>query len=117
MDSRTEVIPFDFSVAGRILSAGIQNIYTVNLQMGIRITNIDGKHTAIANTRLSYTGPSSPDSRLVFRQFCSESFLTQIWSAVADLSRNPAPGKRTTELASGDALARASTVMALDKGR
>ena len=89
----------------------------MNLQRGIHIANIDGKHTAIANTLLSYTGSSFADSRLVFRQFYNEYFLTQIRSAGADLSRNPAPGKRATELASGGALARASTVMALDRGR
>jgi hypothetical protein len=110
-------VPYNFTVADQNLPAGIYNVYTVGNQRLIRITKVDGKHTAMVNTLLNYSDSASPNSHLVFTQFGSEYFLTQIWSGGDDLSRNPQPGKKAKELASAGALSQMTTIVALSKGR
>jgi hypothetical protein len=110
-------IPYDFTVADQNLPAGIYNFYTVGNQRLVRITNVDGKHTAMVNTRLNYSGSASPNSHLAFTQFGSEYFLTQIWCGGDDLSRNPPPGKKAKELASAGALSQTTTTVALSNSR
>lgn len=106
-------IPFTFSVADQPMPSGIYNIYTITPQWGIRITNTDGKHTAMVNTALNYAKSSSPDTHLVFEQYGSDHFLTQIWFAGDNLSRNLAPGKKATELARDGEVPQTATVIAL----
>jgi hypothetical protein len=110
-------VPYNFTVTNQPMPAGIYNIYTVTSQRVIRITNVDGKHTANVNTLLNYSGSASPNSRLAFTQFGSEYFLTQIWFGGDDLSRNPSPGKKAKELASAGALSQTATTVALSKSR
>jgi hypothetical protein len=110
-------VPYNFTVANQPMPAGIYNIYTVTSQRVIRITNVDGKHTAMVSTLLNYSGSASPNSHLVFTQFGSEYFLTQIWSGGDDLSRNPPPGKKAKELASAGALSQTTTTVAFSKSR
>ena len=110
-------IPFSFTVADQTLPAGIYNIYTVTQSRGVRITNVDGKHTTIVGTVFNYAKSASPAARLVFNQYGSEYFLAQIWSAGEDLSRNPPPGKKAAELAKAGAVIQTSTVMALGNSR
>lgn len=110
-------IPYDFSVADQSFPPGVYNVYTVTAARIIRITNVDGKHTAIVNTQLNYNGAGSPNSRLVFNQYGSQYFLTQIWSAGEDLSRNLTPNPKAKKLADSGALPRTTTVVALGKAR
>jgi hypothetical protein len=106
-------IPFSFAVADQSMPPGVYNIYTVTPQRLIRITNTDGKHTAMVNTALNYAKSSSPDTHLVFEQHGSDHFLTQIWFAGDNLSRNLAPSKKAMELARGGGVPQTATVIAL----
>jgi hypothetical protein len=110
-------IPYGFTVADQNLPAGIYNFYTVGNQRLVRITNVDGKHAAMVNTLLNYSGSASPNSHLVFTQFGSEYFLTRIRSGGDDLSRNPSPGKKEKELASAGALSQTTTTVAFSNSR
>ena len=110
-------VPYNFTVANQPMPAGIYNVYRVSSQGMIRITNVDGKHTAIVNTLLDYSGSASPNSRLVFSQFGSEYFLTQIWSGGDDVSRNAPPGKKAQELASAGTLSQTTTIVAFTNSR
>jgi hypothetical protein len=110
-------VPYDFSVADQPMPAGIYNIYTVTAARMIRITSVDGKHAAIVNTLLNYNGSAPANSRLVFKQFGSEYFLSEIWSGGEDLSRNPPLGKKATELARNGAAAQTTTLVALGRSR
>src|SRR5271167_4856367 len=73
-------VPYSFTVANQPMPAGIYNIYTITTQGLVRITNVDGKHTAIVNTLMSYANSAAPAAHLVFDQYGDEYFLAQIWS-------------------------------------
>ena len=106
-------VPYDFSVADQAFPAGVYNIYTVTAARIVRITSVDGKHTAIVSTLLNYNGASAPNARLVFKQFGSEYFLAEIWSGGEDLSSNPPLGKKAMEIASSGGKPETLTVIAL----
>lgn len=106
-------IPYDFSVSDHPMPAGIYNIYMVTAARMVRITNVDGKHTAIVSTLLNYKGSAAPNARLVFKQYGSEHFLAEIWSGGEDMSRNPSLGKKATELTRGGAPSQTTTLIAL----
>jgi len=110
-------IPNNFTVANQPMPAGIYNIYTVTTQGLVRITNVDGKHTAIVNTLMSYANSAAPTAHLVFDQYGSEYFLTQIWSGGEDVSRNPTPSKKALELARAGAELHAANIPASTSGR
>jgi hypothetical protein len=110
-------IPYNFTVADHSMPAGMYNIYTVTSQGLVRITNVDGKHTAIVNTRTKYANSAAPAAHLVFDQYGSEYFLAQIWTGGEDFSRNPTPGKRAAELASAGVVLQAASLPASKSGR
>ena len=90
-------IPYNFTVADQAMPAGIYNIYTVTTQGMVRITNVDGKHSAIVTTLANYVSTAASASHLVFDQYGDEYFLAQIWSGGEDVSRNPKPSKRAVQ--------------------
>jgi len=110
-------IPYNFTVADEPMPAGVYNIYTVTSQGLVRITNVDGKHTAIVNTLMHYANSAAPAAHLVFDQYGSEYFLTQIWSGGEDVSRNPKPSKRAAELAKAGVVLQAASLTASKSGR
>ncbi len=110
-------IPYNFTVADHSMPAGIYNIYTVTSQGMVRITNVDGKHTAIVNTLANYASSASPAAHLVFDQYGDEYFLAQIWSGGEDVSRNPTPSKREAQLASAGVVLQAASLPASKSGR
>jgi hypothetical protein len=73
-------IPYSFTVANQPMPAGIYNFYTVGSQRVVRITNVDGKHTATVSTLLNYSNSAASAAHLVFDEYGSEYFLSQIWS-------------------------------------
>ena len=110
-------IPYTFTVADQIMPAGIYNIYTVTTQGMVRITNVDGKHSAIVNTLANYVSTAASASHLVFDQYGDEYFLAQIWSGGEDVSRNPKPSKRAAQLAQSGAAMQATLLRAATSGR
>ena len=110
-------IPYNFTVADQPMPAGIYNIYTVTTQGMVRITNVDGKHSAIVNTLANYVSTAASASHLVFDQYGDEYFLAQIWSGGEDVSRNPKPSKRAVQLAQSGAAMQATLLRAATSGR
>jgi hypothetical protein len=91
-------IPFAFAAEDHSLPAGQYFVYTVTWERSIRITSVDGKHTAIVNTLPNRAGAPSENSRLVFHKYDKEYFLTQVWSANDNVVRTPMTGKREKEM-------------------
>jgi hypothetical protein len=110
-------IPYSFTVANQPMPAGIYNFYTVGSQRVVRITNVDGKHTATVSTLLNYSNSAASAAHLVFDEYGSEYFLSQIWSGGDDLSRNPTPSKRARELAGAGAELHTATIPVSTSGR
>ncbi len=83
----------------------------------VRITNVDGKHSAIVNTLANYESTAASASHLVFDQYGDEYFLAQIWSGGEDVSRNLKPSKRAVQLAQSGAAMQATLLRAATSGR
>jgi hypothetical protein len=110
-------IPFSFNVVDRPMPGGIYNVYTVGSERIVRITNVDGKHTAIVNTQPNYSTSVSPAAHLAFMAYADEYALTQIWVGGEDFSRNLSLGKKATELARAGNVARTTVVGAIGDNR
>lgn len=110
-------IPFSFNVVDRPMPAGIYNVYTVGSHQIVRITNVDGKHTAVVSTQLNYSRSASTAAHLAFNAYGDEYALTQVWVGGEDYSRNLSVGKRATELAHAGYVARTTVVQAIGDNR
>jgi hypothetical protein len=110
-------IPFAFSVENHSLPEGKYTIFTVTPERSIRIVTSDGKHSAIVNTLPNYANSPSENSRLVFRRYGDEYFLTQVWTTGQDVARNPLSTKRAMEIASSGGKPQTFTVLALTDHR
>ena len=110
-------IPFAFSVENHSLPEGEYTIFTVTPERSIRIVSSDGKHSAIVNTLPNYANSPSENSRLVFRRYGDDYFLTQVWTAGQDVARNPLSTKRAMEIASSGGTPQTFTVLALTDHR
>lgn len=108
-------VPFAFAVEDRSLPAGEYLVLTVTPERSIRITSIDGKHSAIVNTLPNYAKTPSANSRLVFRQYGNEHFLAQVWTAGQNVARNPLSSKRAMEIASSGGMPETRTIIALGR--
>jgi len=106
-------VPFAFVVEDHSLPAGEYFVLTVTPERSIRITSIDGKHSAIVNDLPNYAGSPSPSSRLVFHRYGNEYFLTQVWTAGQNVARNPLSSKHAMEVAGGGERPQTFTILAL----
>jgi hypothetical protein len=106
-------VPFAFAVEDHSLPAGKYLILTVTPERSIRITSIDGKHSAIVNTLPSYAKTPSANSRLVFHKYRDEYFLAQVWTGGQNVTRNPISSKRAMEIASSGGMPETRTIIAL----
>ena len=106
-------IPFAFSVQDYSLPAGEYLVLTVTPERSICIESMDGKHSAIVHDLPNYTSEPSPNSRLVFRRYGDEYFLTQVWTVGQNVARNPLESKKATERASTGERPEPFTVVAL----
>jgi hypothetical protein len=81
--SRVEVnIPFDFSAGKGTLKAGSYSIRRTSRNV-LAIRSADGKTTALVNAPLTIDSRGSKaGERLVFNQYGSQYFLSQIWLTV-----------------------------------
>ena len=110
-------IPFAFSVENHSLPEGKYTIFTVTPERSIRIVSSDGKDSVIVNTLPNYANSPSENSRLVFRRYGDEYFLTQVWTTGHDVARNPLSTKRAMEIASSGGKPQSFTVLALTDHR
>ena len=110
-------VPFAFAVEDHSLPAGEYLVLTVTPERSIRITSIDGKHSAIVNTLPNYAKTPSANSRLVFHRYGNEYFLTQVWTAGQNVARNPLSSKRAMEIASSGDRPQTFTILALTDHR
>ena len=106
-------IPFAFSVQDYSLPAGEYLVLTVAPERSICMVSTDGKHSAIVHDVPNYTSEPSPDSRLVFRKYNNEYFLTQVWTVGQNVARNPLLSKKAMESASTGERPETFTVVAL----
>ena len=106
-------IPFAFSVVDSSLPAGEYLVLTVTPERSICIVSMDGKHSAIVHDLPNYTSEPSPNSRLVFRRYGKEYFLTQVWTVGQNVARNPLKSKKAMESASTGERRETITVVAL----
>jgi hypothetical protein len=109
--------PFAFAVEDHSLPAGEYLVLTVTPERSIRITSIDGKHSAIVNTLPNYAQTPSANSRLVFRKYRDEYFLAQVWTGGQNVARNPISSKRAMEIASSGGTPETLSVIALGDRR
>jgi hypothetical protein len=81
--SRVEVnIPFDFSAGKATLKAGTYSIRRTSANV-LAIRSADGKTTALVNAPLTIgSRDSKAGERLVFNQYGSQYFLSQVWLSV-----------------------------------
>jgi hypothetical protein len=106
-------VPFAFAVEDHSLPAGEYLVLTVTPERSIRITSIDGKHSAIVNTLPNYAQTPSANSRLVFRKYRDEYFLAQVLTGGQNVARNPISSKRAMEIASSGGMPETKTIIAL----
>lgn len=106
-------VPFAFAVEDHSLPAGEYLVLTVTPERSIRITSIDGKHSAIVSTLPNYSKVPSANSRLVFHKYRDEYFLAQVWTGGQNVARNPISSKRAMEIASSGGTPETLTVIAL----
>ena len=106
-------ISFAFGVQDQSLPAGQYLVFTVTPERSIRLTSTDGKHSAIVNDLPNHASEPSPNSRLVFRRFGEEYFLTQVWVVGQNLARNPLESKKAMERASTGERPETFTLVAL----
>src|SRR5262245_51542247 len=72
------VVPFDFKVGEKVMTAGEYTVTAEN--QAVMVRSDDGKQTAIALPHRT-VGKSrlSSESKLTFRRYGNEYFLSQIW--------------------------------------
>lgn len=77
----TAVVPFDFSVSGRILPAGeyIVARSTAGSHEGLVIRAKDGTSGIYLLTKSIQTEDNQKNSSLVFKQYGDQYFLSQVW--------------------------------------
>ena len=97
--SRVEVkIPFDFAAGKTMFKAGTYSIKRVSDNM-LAIRTIDGKTTKLVDAPLSIgSRDSKAGERLVFNQYGTQYFLSQVWLSV-DSGRQLFPSGGETKAA------------------
>jgi hypothetical protein len=90
-------VPIEFWVGDHSLPAGQYHIFTVSPERSIRITDANGKYSAIVHTMPHYATAPSENNRLVFHRYANGYFLTEVWTAGQDVARNPMLSKKAIE--------------------
>lgn len=82
-------VPFDFVVGDKTLAAGEYSVRSVSTgrTQAFLVKSADGRDSCITLTNSVQAGSSSKESKLVFRQYGSRYFLSQIWTAGANVGR------------------------------
>ena len=77
LNYKTFAVPFSFKVGNKVLSAGEYKI-TADNQI-VRIQKTDGKENAVTLTQRTRGTNQDNDSKLTFRRYGDQYFLSQIW--------------------------------------
>ena len=80
----TVTIPFDFSVAGKAMTAGQYLVGRATAE-GLVIRRTDGNGSAFVMTRVVKDQPG--ETRLVFRRYEDQYFLGEVWISGASVGR------------------------------
>ena len=74
-------IPFDFIVGDKVLPAGKYNVGAATSNGGgVRITNRNGKSSAIRLTYSASDKSQKKNARMVFHRYGQRYFLAEVWS-------------------------------------
>jgi hypothetical protein len=74
-------IPFDFSVGGRTLPAGVYTVTPMSMPNTLRIRRDDNREGVLIQTEGSQTRRDEDRTKLVFRRYGDQHFLAQVWTA------------------------------------
>ncbi len=77
----TANIPFDFSVGNKTLPAGVYTVAPLTTPGVLRIRREDGRAGVLTQTRGVEAGRGQDQTKLVFRRYGDQYFLTQVWTA------------------------------------
>ena len=74
-------IPFDFSVGGTTLPAGVYTVTPMSMPNTLRIRRDDNREGVLIQTNGSQTRRGQDRTKLVFHRYGDQHFLAQVWTA------------------------------------
>jgi hypothetical protein len=77
LNYKTFAVPFSFKVGNKVLPAGEYKITADN--QSIRVQKTDGKETAVTLTQRTRGTNNDNDSKLTFRRYGDQYYLSQVW--------------------------------------
>ncbi|HKU77133.1 MAG TPA: hypothetical protein VJR02_24690 [Pyrinomonadaceae bacterium] len=77
LNYKTFAVPFSFKVGNKVLPAGEYKI-TADNQI-VRVQKTDGKENAVTLTQRTRGTNQDNDSKLTFRRYGDQYFLSQVW--------------------------------------
>ena len=82
-------IPFDFVVEKKTLPAGVYTIKNIsrNSDATLLIRSADGREAALVVTNPVEVSAAQKESKLVFRQYGDQYFLSQVWTSGGNVGR------------------------------
>ena len=103
-NSFTVNVPFDFSVSGKTLPAGEYMVIRVGVSRdALTMCSKDGKGSASALTKTIETRDIQNQTRIVFRRYGKQYFLSQVWISGRSTGRELFTSKVERELTRGAA--------------
>ena len=112
-NSFTVNVPFDFSVSGKTLPAGEYMVIRVGVSRdALTMCSKDGKGSASALTKTIETRDIQNQTRIVFRRYGKQYFLSQVWISGRTTGRELFTSKVERELTRGAAKPRTIAVVA-----
>jgi hypothetical protein len=98
-------IPFSFTIGNQTLPAGEYSIRYVNQDSGktaLLFRSIDGKTSRIVNMQTTQKGESEVKASLVFNQYGSSYFLSEVWTGADQYGLSLAPSRSERQMKDGD---------------
>jgi hypothetical protein len=77
LNYKTFAVPFSFKVGNKVLPAGEYKITADN--QSIRVQKTDGKENAVTLTQRTRGTNNDNDSKLTFRRYGDQYYLSQVW--------------------------------------
>ena len=103
-NSFTVNVPFDFSVSGKTLPAGEYMVIRVGVSRdALTMCSKDGKGSASALTKTIETRDIQNQTKIVFRRYGKQYFLSQVWISGRSTGRELFTSKVERELTRGAA--------------
>jgi hypothetical protein len=105
-------IPFDFNIGNSMLPAGeytFSRLFAGNSDV-LAIRSMDGRQQVVVQTSAAESAKTPSESKLVFRRYGSEFFLSQIWLGGQEVVHVLAVSDHEREMARGTKVQEASIV-------